>query len=292
MNIDRRITNGLAWAGVLLVVGVPTADLLSAQFLSNPTAPAPAQIAVVRPVAPVPAPLSQRPAAPVAKPAEQVAAVVPAKPVPTPSAEAVAPKPAAAQVAAVAPAKPAAAPTKPAATPAAQTADAVDAFLASGRPLPSYITDAETPAAPSQVATTAPTRPHITTTPAAQPAAVDPIEVASIQPQKVAPMPMPLSMRPEPVQVALVRDPVVVPPGLTPAEPAVIVRPPANVTAADLQDWETGPLSEFLAQRQAGNAYVDPDVDADGFFLDEGPNRPRRDRIIGRQVDPFFFFAE
>ena len=260
MNIDRRITNGLAWAGVILVVGVPTADLLSAQFLGNPAMPAPAQVAVVRPIAPIPAPLSQRPAAPVAKPVEQVAAIAPAKP-------------------AVSPVKPAAA------TPAAQTADAVDAFLQSGRQLPSYITEAD---APAQVAA-APARPVISTTPAAPPAAVDPIEVASI-PEKVAPTPMPLSMRPQPVAVALARDPVVIPPGLTPAQPTGVVRPPSTITAADLQDWETGPLADFLAQRQGGN--VDPDVDADGFFLDEGPNRPRRDRIIAREPRPFLFFGD
>lgn len=278
MNIDRRITNGLAWAGVLLVVGVPTADLLSAQFMGNPATPAPAQIAMVRPVAPIPAPLSQRPAAPVAKPAAaEVAAVVPAKPV-------------AAQVAVVAPAKPVATPAKPAVTPAAQTADAVDAFLQSGRQLPSYIKDENALAAPAQVAATAPTRPVITTpaAPTTPPPAVDPIEVASIAPQKVAPTPMPLSMRPQPVAVALVRDPVVIPPGLTPAQPTGAVRPPANVTAADLQDWETGPLADFLAQRQGGNAQVDPD----GFFLDQGPNRPRRDRIIAREAEPFFFFGD
>ncbi len=265
MNIDRRITNGLAWAGVLLVVGVPTADLLSAQFLGGPAVPDQAQIAVIEPiVAPIPAPLSQRPAAPVVKPATQVATVVPAKP--------------------------AATPVKPAAAPASQTADAVGAFLQSGRQMPSYITGADVPAAPAQVAATTPTRALITTTPVTQPAAVDPIEVASIAPQKVAPTPMPLSMRPEPVAVALVRDPVVIPPGLTPAEPALIVRPPANVTAADLQDWEAGPLADFLAQRQ-GNA-SDQAVDADGFFLDEGPNRPRRDRIIAREIEPFFLFAD
>jgi hypothetical protein len=262
MNIDRRITNGLAWAGVILVVGVPTADLLSAQFLGNPGAPAQAQIAVIEPVAPIPAPLSQRPAAPAAKPPAQVAAVAPAKPVATPA--------------------------KPVATPAAQTADAVDAFLQSGRQLPSYITGADAPAAPAQVAATPPTRPLITTTPSTPPAGVDPIEVAAIPPQKVAPTPMPLSMRPEPVAVALVRNPVVIPPSLTAAEPALIVRPPANVTAADLQDWETGPLADFLAQRQGGNAAAD----ADGFFLDEGPKRPRRDRVIAREVEPFFFFAD
>lgn len=260
MNIDRRITNGLAWAGVLLVVGVPTADLLSAQFLGNPAAPAPAQVAVIQRVAPIPAPLSQRPAEPVAKPATQVAVV--------------------------APAKPAVAPTKPVVAAAAQTADAVDAFLNSGRQLPSYITGADAPAAPSEVAAVAPTRPLITKTPATQPAAVDPIEVASI-PQKVAPIPMPLSMRPKPVEVALVRDPVVIPPGLTPAAPTLAVRPPASITAADLDDWESGPLAEFLAQRQGSD-----EVDPDGFFLDEGPNRSRRDRIIARESEPFFIFAD
>jgi hypothetical protein len=263
MNIDRRITNGLAWAGVLLVVGIPAADLLSARLMDRPAVPEQVQAVVV---APMPAPLSQRPAVPVAKPAAQVAAVTPTKP--------------------------AVSLTKPVAAPAAQTADAVDAFLQSGRPLPSYITDADAPAAPRQVAATPPARPPIATTPATPTAVVDPIEVAAIPPQKVAPIPMPLSMRPQPVAVALVRDPVVIPPGLAPAEPAVIVRPPANVTAADLQDWETGPLADFLAQRQASNTYVDPTVDADGFFLDQGPNRPRRDRVIAREADPFFFFAD
>ena len=268
MNIDRRITNGLAWAGVILVVGVPTADLLSAQFMGSPASPEAAQIAVIGPVAPVPAPLSQRPAAPVVKPAAQVAAVAPAKPA-TPVA-------------------------KPTAAPSMPTADAVDAYLQSGRPMPSYISEGNTPPAPAQVAATTPTRPLITTTPAAQPAAVDPVEVAAIPPQKVAPVPMPLSMRPTPVTVALVQDPVVIPPGLTPAAPnapVAVVRPPAAVTASDLEDWESGPLAEFLARRQ-GNAYVDPNYDGDGFFLDEGPNRPRRDRVIAREADPFVFFVD
>ena len=275
MSIDRRITNGLAWAGVLLVVGVPTADLLSAQFMRNGAAPAPAQVAVIAPIAPIPAPLSQRPAAPVAKPASQVAVAAPAKPA-TPA------KPVE-QVAVVTPAKPAVAAVRP----ATETADAVDAWLNSGKPLPGYITD---DAQPGQVAATPPARTPIITTPAGD--AIDPIEVAAIPPQKVAPMPMPLSMRPQPVSVALVRDPVASPPSLTPAAPTGIVRPPADVTAADLDDWETGPLSEFLAERQAGNAYVEQGYDANGFFLDEGPNRSRA-RIIAREQDePFFIFAD
>jgi hypothetical protein len=42
------------------------------------------------------------------------------------------------------------------------------------------------------------------------------------------------------------------------------------VTAEELEDWESGPLSEFLAERGQGG--IDPDYDSDGFFLDEGPN--------------------
>lgn len=227
MQIDRRFTNGLAWAGVLLVVGVPAADLVMGQFSG-----APERVAVVAPQVPLPAPLNQRPDA---------------------------------AVAANAAAKPDLAPV---AAPA-QTADAVGTYLQSGRQLPSYITDAGAPAAPAQVAATAPpARTPVVTTPAqTEPAKPDPVTVAAIPPRKVAPVPMPLSMRPQPVSVALVQDPVVIPPGVGPAP---VVQQPVNVTAADLEDWETGPLSEFLARRQgqAGNAYADPGYDSEVFFLD------------------------
>lgn len=264
MKIDRRITNGLAWAGVALVVGIPTADLLSAQFMGDAARTTSPQIAVVEAIAPIPAPLSQRPAAPVAAPVTEVAVAAPVV-------------------------QPAAPVIRPAVTPAAQTADAVDAFLQSGRSLPSYITGAGSPAVvPTQVAVTQPVRTPIITTPAA----TDPVTVAAIPPQKVAPVPMPLSMRPMPVSVALVRDPVVIPPGLSPAAPPLgVTRPPVDVTAADLEDWESGPLEEFLAQRQAGNAYADPGYDPDGFYLNQGPNQPRRNRVIARE-EPFVLFAD
>lgn len=288
MQIDRRVTNGLAWAGVLLVVGIPTADFLSAQFLGDPTLEPTAQIAVVERIAPVPAPLSQRPATPVAKPEAQVAAATPAaKPV------VVAPpaKPAV-QAAAVTPTKPVVA-APAAANPAAGTADAVNAWLDSGKPLPSYITD-ESAAQPTQVAATPPARPPIAPAPTTAPAAIDPVQVASIQQPKVAPMPMPLSMRPSPVAVvrpAANAVPVaVVGPNndLIVATPGSGPRPPADITAQELEDWESGPLAEFLAERQGSRA--DVTYDEDGFFLDEGPNRqPRRPgRVIG-PVDDFFF---
>lgn len=253
MKLDRRITNGLAWAGVILVVGVPTADLLSAQFSGDAT---PARVAAVEPVAPVPAPLSQRPDAP----SSEVAEVKPAAPV--------------------------------ASKPAAQTASVVDNFVNSGKPLPSYITGGDAAAAPAvapaQVATTPPVRTPIVTTPAA----VDPTQVAAIAPQKVAPVPMPLSMRPTPITVPVaVTAPadIVIPSGIE------APRPSATVTAADLDDWETGPLSEFLARKQAqggSSATVTTDYDPDGFFLDQGPNPRGRDRVIVWEEQPFSFFAD
>lgn len=260
MKIDLRITNGLAWAGVALVIGVPTADLLSAQF-SGDAAPVRQQVAVVSEVAPTPAPLSQRPPAAVAKPATEVAAVAPARPV-----------------------------ADPVSKPAPQ-ATAAGSQLPSGKPMPSYITGGGAVTAPAQVAVTQPARPTIVTTPVVTAPAVDPTQVASIPPQKIAPMPMPLSMRPAPITV-----PVAV------TAPSAIVLPPeltqrANptVTAADLEDWETGPLSEFLASKQAqggSSATVTTDYDSNGFFLDDGPAPVRRDRVIGWEDQGFSYFAD
>jgi hypothetical protein len=297
MQMNRRLTNGLAWAGALLVVGVPAADFLSAQFLGDRSAPPSAQVAVVDPqtIAPVPAPHSQRPAP---KPAEQVAAA------PTPSA----------------PAKPTA------------NGNVVDKFVQSGKALPSYITEAPAPkpaqaaaqpapaapvAAPKPVQTAAvqpqpaPTLPIQQPAPATPPqnAAIapapigpqlpapaipgtDPVQTAAIPP-KVAPMPMPLSMRPAPVAVAAanpivnqprfsVNEPVFVPPSVQPI-------PPAEITAEDLEDWETGPLADFLARREAPRQAEAPSFDdSEEFFTEPAPRFPRRDRLVG----PELFFYE
>ncbi len=239
MQIDRRVTNGLAWAGALLVVAVPSIDYLTGQF-AGANGAAPASIAVVEPAT--------------AADAGQVAAA----------------------------------------------GGVVDNFVQSGRPLPSYITGAPatTPApkpvavapapapAPAAVATpAAPARPLIVT---------DPVQVAALPP-KIAPIPMPLSMRPRPVIAtqpliidtptsAPIINPVAVAPPLEPVYvPPSVGRAPAPVTAADLQDWESGPLSEFLARRQQQQGVAAPVYESEGFYLDEWNNRqPRgRDRLVG-----------
>ena len=103
---------------------------------------------------------------------------------------------------------------------------------------------------------------------------------------------MPLSMRPTPITVPIAAATA---PGAIVLPPELIQPPAATVTAADLDDWETGPLSEFLArkQRQGGSsATVASDYDANGFFLDEGPNPRRRDRVIGWDEPEPPFFAD
>lgn len=307
MQIDRRITNGLAWAGAFLVVGVPTADLLSAQFLGNGAAAPAAQVAVVTPqqIAPVPASQSQRPASkPVA-----VANVAPAKPV-TPSS----------------------------AKPTAAGQERVDALVQSGKPMPSYLTDA--PTKPAQTASVTPAlaatpvvpapKPAVATAPTPVPVApaapvpaasapavaaapapsatpvaplasipgqvIDPVQTASIAP-KVAPMPMPLSMRPTAVAVArpnqqtgfAVNEPVFVPPSVQPVPPADVA---VDVTAEDLDEWETGPLADFLARREGRQQaqVVRPRYEEDEeVFFERDDEFQRRDRLIGPEM---FFFPQ
>lgn len=264
MKLDRRLTNGLAWAGALLVVGVPAADYLIGRFEQGQSE----QVAVVD------AGNSLSTAAPV----DMETAGADGRPEET----AVAARPAADR-------------------------DAVQNFIDSGRPLPSYITGEDVPpaAAPVEVAKapeateTAPAPAVVTPPPVAvatPPAseARPPIETVAAVPPKVAPIPMPLSMRPKaPAAIApstpplIIDEPVPVAqpspsPGLQPAP--IIVEPQGLVTAEDLESWETGPLSDFLAQRQRGSSAtyrVQPSTDgfeSDGFWLDEQPSSFRQNR--------------
>jgi len=268
MQIDRRIINGLAWAGAALVVLVPAADYVSRAL----KAPAP-QLAVVQEEEPAPA-LVAPPATTPAKPEVAVSAPAPA-PAPVES-------------------RPAAEPAVAAAAPTERVAggSAVDTYLQSGRKLPSYISDsAATSAATPAVAPSAPTvtPPPVAATPAA-PAETPRVETAAL-PQKIAPVPMPLSMRPRSVERPVV---VATPPAV---EAPLIIETPQQpvVTADDLRDWESGPLADFLAQRGQGprEVVVPEDYDPDGFFLDQGPNNSQaRFQRFPRayEGDGFYFY--
>lgn len=267
MKIDRRITNGLAWAGVLLVVGVPAADYVSGHFMGDRGA-AP-QVAVIEPAAEIPANSGQNAAA-----------------------------------------------SAQGATNATQVAggNAVDTFVQSGRKLPSYITGgSDTPApakpavtpptpakpvatAPTTPVTTAPARPPIVTTPATpQPDATNP--VAALPPAKIAPVPMPLSMRPRSVatvtqQPRVPQEPVVIPPNIAPNYGP-------DVSAEDLEEWETGPLSDFLARRDGGGQRARPQQQVqprpsdpyypNGGYLDQIQPQGQGDRYVGPVGSPYPF---
>jgi hypothetical protein len=220
MTLDRRITGGLAWAGLLLVIGVPSADALTSYLSDRDASVLPAVVAPEQQAEPV-----------AAKPVAET------KPAAT--------KPAVVQQ--VAASKPQAAPV----------ADPVDRFVASGKKLPSYISDGGGAEATesTEVASTQPVQ-----QPAAKPAQqTDDIAVASITPQQqqpvvrepelVAPIPMPASMRPHPRAVARTVPPAEVP-------PQVVANDGGDdfISADDLRDWESGPLSEFLAKRRQRDA--------------------------------------
>jgi hypothetical protein len=282
MQISRRVTNGLAWAGLLLVVGVPSADIISAQVMGEGASPRAAVVGKPMVIEPAAKPLDELP--------QQDVAEVKAAPVPADR------------------------PDRAQATTA--STDPVDQYLQSGRELPSYISDGgetQTAAVPQDTqpgaipATQAPaTRPTGVETasvedsvPAtAAPATgdpIDPVEVASINPdesasRKVAPVPMPLAMRPAPVArptqtqepSMIIREARIIPDDGAADFPVIVrenegfpVMPPAPivggdniVSAEELEEWESGPLSEFLAERGGG----EPGFDPDGFFLDEGPD--------------------
>lgn len=287
MPIDRRITNGLAYAGALLIVAVPAADFVIRQFHSG--AP---QVAVVEET-PVAAPAAAKPAT-----TPQLAETKPAAAKP----EAVDP------VTTQATARPAAG-TKPA------TGNAVDDFVNSGRQLPSYISGgstasatsapAKTPTAPQPAQAAATPKPATQTAavPATQQPVVTPSQpsgtVASVPSAKSVTFPTPVSQRPPSVpstqQAATQPYPAATSAGQAPLiidQPRPVTGGNNVVTADDLRDWESGPLSEFLARRNGGNAAPDRDVvvgpaddyDPNGFFLDQGPNT-RVQRLPPAYVD-------
>lgn len=267
MKINPKVTGALAWTGLVLVLAVPAADMLGGKpdasvLLTSDTAQ-----------------LGDTSSAPV---------------VPRP----VTPAPAADRVAAL---------------PAATGDDPVADFVRSGKPLPSYISGVPA-TAPAPTAATKPpavkpgtvtinpdgtiSRPTETATvkPAA-PVGITPVvpaaetaDVATIKPELVPPVPLPASLRPAPRpagQAPLIID-----------EQQVAVREPTNpvyvpeevpvVTGDQLEEWDTGSLAEYLRRKglmedAASSATVVEernDYDPDGFFLDEGPNRPSRSRVI------------
>lgn len=273
MQLDRRkITNGLAWAGAALIVAIPAADLIARQFSSEPVQ----QVAIVEqetqsPAAELPTASTERPATTPAAPAANTTS--------TP---------------------------KPAVTPAASASsgDAVDDFLQSGRELPSYISGGgSTPAsAPAPAPIPAPSPPSVSQptqtaslpaqqTQPIQPAATQPARPQITPPRAVIGFPTPVSERP---RIATAPAPVNPAPVVQPASPPLIIENSGPVvTAQDLEDWETGPLSDFLANRGGqGQAQPPANYDGNGFWLDQGPNTGRNNQFPQAYDDYYYPYGQ
>lgn len=255
MKINPKVTGALAWTGLVVVLAVPAADMLGGRPEAKASLTADTeQVRVAT-------------AKPVVKPVD--------KPV-VPSIEA-----------------------------APATGDAVADFVKSGKALPSYISGNDSPVVEAASTPTVPAaKPGtITINPdgtIAKPATVAPVtpvqpEVASVQPQLVAPTPLPASARPKP-QIATMPAPVQSEPPLIidertvastgPVPPGDIVPEDQFVTGDQLEEWDSGSLADYLERRglmsdASRAAPIERDYDADGFFLDEGPNNNgRRSRVI------------
>ena len=239
MKLDAKVKGGLAWAGLVVILAVPAADILFGKSDGNAAATAVTSDAQ----------------------AGKTQLKLPA------------PKTSAA--------------TDPIQTASTTDDAAVEKFLKSGKKLPSYISDGDAAAPQKPVATVKPAVP-VTTKPATPAWVKAPTRVATA-PIEDPPVPLPRSARPKATQVAslpaedkpLILDEQKV----QQQEQAAAVDPfPLSdegqvVTGDQLQEWDSGSLAEYLQRKglmSESTSQASDDYDADGFYLDEGPNRPRR----------------
>ena len=238
MRLNSKVTWGLAWTGLAVVLAVPSADFLTGRMGDNKAA---VLTSTTDPV--------------------KTASVTTTK-----TANGVIITPAGAPV-----------------------ADPVDKLIKTGKPLPSYISDGTTPAAPTQVAS------------------IDPVATPT------APTPFPSWARPvaAPKQVVAAPKQVIV----KSTEPALIVddsgvigqqasvaptapaassvpRPPAPIVD-DSANWDSETLRQYLDRKGLLDGALASDrssasvttverpsgtYDSDGFYLSDGPNGDRARR--------------
>lgn len=264
MKLNSKVTGGLAWAGLILILAVPSADMLT-KPRANAVGAATADIT-------------------------ETASIAPAA---TPAVTAV---------------KPAVKPLRPVEVAAAESAgtDPVDTYIASGKKLPSYISDAPVSAAQ-----------------ALQPVATEPLVVGGTQAgvsgtaaadgkvmnlALVAPEPYPASMRPgarsataalpagSEAPLILDEDAVARREATLRAVGPVLEDEPRVIEQDMLQEWDSGSLADYLERKglisDADQAVpVESNYDPDGYYLDEGPNRSgaRLIRRLDNRLDFFLF---
>lgn len=294
MKLNSKVTGGLAWAGLIVVLAVPSADMLTKPTANTATIASgmdAVQTASVAPAVKPVVPAIRKSATTVVAPAE---------------------------TAATTPATTVAEPTETAAIDSG-TPDVVEDYISKGKKLPSYISDAPGVAAQEPVtskpvmakpatAKPAPAKPLIVPTTTASTPAVNTDGTfagdSKADVAVVAPKPYPASMRPKTPTTAIAALPsneeaplIIDENELTQREAAI--RPPVDmpepqiVTEDELQEWDSGSLADYLERKgliSKVEQALDAEYDEDGFFLSDGPNKSSAKRRRVREEVDFFLF--
>lgn len=283
MKIDRRITGGLAWAGLVVILAVPSADILFGKptVHASITSDMSAVRADTASVAGDPGSATAAPTPAVTAPA-QTASVAPDKPATSTPATNAAAAPASAdpaptQVASAAPAQPTSTPTTPATQPQSATT------VATAQPQ-------EDPPVPMP-RSMRPTPVDVAAAPADEFASASRSEVATAAPSDGQPL--------------ILDDSKVRHDQATADASPDFFGPSKNrnnrndrnngqVIGQDkLQAWNSGSLADYLQrnglldENSPPEPQIDDSYDPNGFFLSDGPNGPRRYR---REPDQSWYF--
>jgi len=276
MKLNSKLTWGLAWTGLAVGIAIPSADFLTGKLGTDKAAVITSTTDPVKPAAATPV---------------KTASVTTTK---TKTGVVITPKGGTA------------APVLSAGTTPVNAADPVNKLLKTGKPLPDYISDGDSPAGPAktdtQVASIDPVAP--TPFPGRPWTLARPVQPKPIQPKAATPQPAT-----DPVITGTLppaSDPVVVvdeePTQQAAVEPDHPV-PPAAIED-DTSNWRAQGLARYLDQNglladgshsTASVTVRQPDnYDPDGFYLSDGPNdkswraakrRARLERLLQDQAD-------
>lgn len=254
MKFDSKVKGGLAWAGLFVILAVPSADLL----FGKDSAPA-SNLAVTSDTAQVKETAEVKPVVPATRPVLKV------DPVETASVDA----------------------------PATNSADPVDTYINKGKKLPAYISDADSapaakPAAPATVkqpVEVAAINPVQETPPVPLPRGARPVAKAPVV--AAAPVEQPLIID----ETDLAQREATLNQPTQPIEPFPLsdgdqasVGDETVVTGDQLEEWDSGSLADYLAAKGLLSDDEAQPQDEGDFVFNQGPAKPRRPQ------DDFFLF--
>jgi hypothetical protein len=277
MKFNPKLTGGLAWAGLIVILAVPGADMLTKPQADSANLITSDMDAVrTAAVAPQPADASKRPVTAVAASGDAVDQYISTgKKLPSyisdAPAEVASTKPAPITKLVV-PTTPASGTTAPAIDVASTGSTGVNPLSSAPTPYPASLR----PKVP--VIVTTPTTPATTTTTVATTSTEEAPLILDEE----------LVARREAAVSAVLEDDVAPP----------VRQTPRVISGDELEEWDSGSLADYLERRgmlsegeaQASNS----EFDEDGFFLNEGPNDSDGRRVVRRlprrDNNDFFFF--